>query len=586
MTKPSILIIDDEEGIRFTFQKFLTKEGYSVFTAGNFQEAESWLKKRSFDLVFADIILGDKSGMDVLRMIKTMNLSCLVIIFTGIPSIDTASEAIRLGAFDYLIKPVNQAKLLSEANMALRHKAVVDEKEKYRSNLEAIFKSVQDGIITVDEELTGIEINNAAENLFGLSRRHFIGKKLNHIQNWRGSKCLEILVETLEKRRPLKAYRVQCQHEKGNERLMTLSTYPLLNGQDQFVGAVMTAKDETYVAHLEEELGEHRQFHNLVGNNKKMREIYYLIEKLADVPTTVLIQGESGTGKELAADAIHHLGNRKDKPFVKVNCSALTESLLESELFGHVKGAFTGAIKDKVGRFQKADGGSILLDEIGDISPRMQLRLLKVLQNKEFERVGESTSSKVDIRILAATNQDLSKKVREGSFREDLYYRLNVVKITLPSLRERREDIPLLLEHFIKKLNKKLGKEIAGVSEEVKRGFMNYSWPGNVRELEHCLEHSFVICSRPVVSFEDLPSDFPGYKDSEDTDGPQRILKALENASWNKAKAARFLGMSRKTLYKKIKGYSIVTPEEQGIRNEFNPEPLKLKTLTRNLHSR
>jgi transcriptional regulator with GAF, ATPase, and Fis domain len=307
-----------------------------------------------------------------------------------------------------------------------------------------------------------------------------------------------------------------------------------------------------------------RKFHNIIGKSEKMQAIYSLIEDLADVQTTVLILGESGTGKELVAEALHYSGGRSHKPLLKVNCSALSENLLESELFGHVKGAFTGALQDRMGRFQKADGGTIFLDEIGDVSPRIQLQLLRVLQEREFERVGDSNPIKVDVRVVAATNQNLREKVRRGEFREDLYYRLKVVEINLPPLRDRREDIPFLIKHFLKKFNKKLNKEIVAISADVQKVFMNYLWPGNVRELEHTLEHAFILCHQNVITVDHLPLVFKdffetktsSFKDLRD-DESQAVIRVLEQTSWNKARAARLLGMSRRTLYRKIEEYKI-----------------------------
>ncbi|MEI6127860.1 MAG: sigma 54-interacting transcriptional regulator, partial [Pseudomonadota bacterium] len=288
---------------------------------------------------------------------------------------------------------------------------------------------------------------------------------------------------------------------------------------------------------------------------------------LAVTETTVLITGDSGTGKELVAEAIHYSGPRALKPLVKVNCSALSENLLESELFGHVRGAFTGAIRDKVGRFQLAEGGSILLDEIGDISPAIQLKLLRVLQEKVCERVGDSLPMKVDVRVLAATNRDLQKKVLKGEFREDLYYRLKVVKIALPALRDRLADIPLLVEHFCARFNRSFNKNISGISPEVMKAFMKYTWPGNIRELEHALEHAFVVCHEPLITCEHLPQEIMDYgrgkRSAFEAPGlcaSPDIIEALKTSGGNKAKAARALGMSRQTLYRKMKEYKIDDP--------------------------
>jgi Response regulator containing CheY-like receiver, AAA-type ATPase, and DNA-binding domains len=291
-----------------------------------------------------------------------------------------------------------------------------------------------------------------------------------------------------------------------------------------------------------------------------MQRMYTLIEALADVPTTVLINGESGTGKELVAAALHNQGVRRHKPFVKVNCSALSEHLLESELFGHVRGAFTGAVTTKIGRFQKANGGTLFLDEIGDISLAMQMRLLRVLQEQEFELVGDSTPIKVDVRVIAATNQDLVKKVRLGTFRHDLYFRLNVVRLVIPPLRDRADDIRLLVGHFLDKFNQKFKKNLTNVSHEVIELFMRHNWPGNVRELEHTIEHAAILCPSTIISVKDLPQDFcstalhirHSYSPDILPDRKITIEEALVKSEGNKAKAARLLGVSRSTIYRKL----------------------------------
>jgi transcriptional regulator with GAF, ATPase, and Fis domain len=288
-----------------------------------------------------------------------------------------------------------------------------------------------------------------------------------------------------------------------------------MDQEGRFTGALLVIRDITLLRDLERELRERHLFQNMIGKSKRMQDIYRLLEDLSNLETTVLITGESGTGKELVAKALHYSGQRAFNPFVTVNCSALTESLLESELFGHVKGAFTGAIHDKQGRFQAADQGTILLDEIGDISPLIQLKLLRVLQEKVFERVGESNPQKVDVRIIASTNKDLKEKVRKGEFREDLYYRLKVVEVSMPPLRERLEDIPLLVDHFREMFNKRFQKEIDGLSNEVLNKFMSYHWPGNVRELEHVIEHAFVLCRGRVITLEHIPSEVKDYGSSD-----------------------------------------------------------------------
>ena len=561
--KAKILVIDDEEGIRFTFSKFLSARDYDVSTANGFDEAIACISDNDFDVIFADIILSGKSGLDILREIKKRNLKCPVIMITGYPNIDTASEAIRIGAFDYIPKPIDKNALFHLIDVALQHKSVIDENEKYRSNLEAIFRSVNEAIITVDKDLQVLEINEAAKTICGLTR-NVIGTKFASISSKCDQKCIDLLSETITSKQSVEVNNLECRLKDRAEQIVSLTTSPLLNRHNEFTGAVLVISDETRLTDLERELDERQQFHKIIGKSKKMQEVYSLIELLTDVETTVLILGESGTGKELVAEALHYKGGRKHNQMVKVTCSALSEGLLESELFGHVKGSFTGAIKDKIGRFQLADGGTIFLDEIADISPKIQVDLLRVLQDKEFEPVGDSATLKVDVRVVAATNQNLAEKVKQDEFREDLYYRLNVMKIALPPLRDRLEDIPLLVEFFIKKFNQKFGKQIRSISSDVEKIFMNYDWPGNIRELEHSLEHSFILCRQATITVDHLPAELKsftvnetGFYNNGKADNPEVIRDALEKTAWNKTKAASLLGISRRSIYRKIKEHNI-----------------------------
>jgi two-component system, NtrC family, response regulator HydG len=560
-----ILIIDDEESIRFTFANFLSEEGHRVSVARNYAEATGQITARNFDLIFSDIILGGRTGIDVLRDARENNLICPVVMITGYPTVDTAAEAVRLGAFDYLSKPVEQETLLHITRLALAHKNVLTENERYRVHLDAVFRSVEDGILTVNKELTMLELNEAAGRICGLTRDG-IGRRLDSLQMRCKEQVLEALRKTIEGRTSVKIERFECTEGAEIPKILTFSTYPLIDGRGSFTGAVLVVRDETRLASLEQDLQERRRFHNLVGVSERMQHIYSLIGTLADVETTVLIAGESGTGKELVADALHFMGGRKDRPLVKVNCSTLSENLLESELFGHVKGAFTGAVSDRTGRFQKADGGSLFLDEIGDISPRVQSSLLRVLQEKEFERVGDSKPVKVDVRVIAATNKDLREMVKRGEFREDLYYRLKVVELTLPPLRDRKVDVPLLVENCLKEFNAKFHKRIDNLSSDVEKIFMHYSWPGNVRELKHALEHAFILCRGNTITADLLPLHLTASREAEDfasgaTDrvDAQTILRTLEKTAWNKARAARLLGVDRKTLYRNIEKYHIVS---------------------------
>ena len=426
---------------------------------------------------------------------------------------------------------------------------------------------VKDGIVSVDRQMKVSEVNCAIEGICGYSRHDAIGKGFDSLELGCNKQCLDAILKTMEKKETVEMHRLECKHDKRPDMVVTIKTSPKVDEHNNFSGAVMVIIDESRIDTLERDLKERRQFHNMIGKSEKMQNVFSLIEDLSDVDTTVLITGESGTGKELVAEAIHHRGVRNKGPFVKLNCSALSENLLESELFGHVKGAFTGAVKDKVGRFEKADGGTIFLDEIGDVSPGMQLRLLRVLQEREFERVGDSTPVKVDVRVVAATNRDLREHIARGGFREDLYYRLRVMELNLPPLRERREDIPLLTECFISKFNKKFGKNINDVSDEVNKIFLSYPWPGNIRELEHSLEHAFILCRHNTIRAEHLPPELRDHMQSKGLKGipdkgdeRQLLIDTLEKSDWNKAKAARMLGISRITIYRKIEKYNIAPP--------------------------
>jgi transcriptional regulator with PAS, ATPase and Fis domain len=352
-----------------------------------------------------------------------------------------------------------------------------------------------------------------------------------------------------------------------------MSSTPLVNHTGKFMGALMVLRDMTRLVRLEQQVEARQQYRDMIGHSPKMQDIFRLIQDLAETDATVLVYGESGTGKELVASALHHASPRSKGPFLKVNCAALSENILESELFGHVKGAFTGAVKDRIGRFEAADGGTILLDEIGDVSPRLQLRLLRVLQEREFERVGSSKSIKTNVRVIASTNRDLEDSIRRGEFRQDLYYRLNVVRIDIPPLRERLQDIPLLVDYCIRKFNRVNRREVAAVAPEVMDLFMQYQWPGNVRELENCMERAVIVCHDTTIQRQHLPRELfdldPGAASGfafaaggkgGQVDERDRIIKILKQTDWNVAKSARLLGMARNTLYNKLKSLDIARP--------------------------
>ncbi len=555
-----VLIIDDDDDLRSSMGAILSKEGHAVTLAESYDSALIELERSEFDVVMSDIVLGGKTGIDLLEEIKKRKFNSTVVMITGAPSIKTAAQAVSLGALEYVTKPFSMEALLQLVERAGRHQALINEKERYRANLDATFSSVKDAIITLDCEMRIIEANRSAESICWFQRES-IGKNLADLTEECSIKYLAAVAECIRDKKTVEVSRVECHTKDMPMKVVNICASPLHYGDGGVSGAVLVVRDETRLAGLELDLGKREQFHGIIGSSISMQEIYSLIETFAHVDSTVLLLGESGTGKELVTDALHYTGGRSKFPLVKVNCAALSENLLESELFGHVKGAFTGAVSDRVGRIEMAQGGTMLLDEIGDISEAIQVKLLRVLQDKQFERVGENKPIKADIRIIAATNRDLKQRVVDGRFREDLFYRLNVVKLSLPPLRQHKEDIPMLVAHFVEIFNDKFDKAIESVYDDVMEEFMRYDWPGNVRELEHAVEYATIICQGSIITLDHLPEDihadepssYPKYGVNE----RESIIKALEQAKWSKSDAAKALGISRATLYRKIKEYNI-----------------------------
>ncbi len=571
----AILVVDDEESLRLTFQMFLSREGYGpVEVASTYDEALALIDKRDFDLVVSDIVMDGASGIDLLRTIKEKRVECPVVMVTGYPNINTAAEAVRLGAFDYLAKPVKKEDLLRTARMALQqyalrntNKALALEKERYQKYLEAVFRSVGELILTVDPQRRIIEFNdNTATWLAGFGVENISGKFLEDIGT-----CLEIFIpdidSVLANQRGVPEHRIELPPESGQAGIFRVSALPLTSDDGIFLGVVLVARDVSRLEALEKK-GMRNRLHRLIGSSRPMQTVYTLIENVGKVDTTILINGESGTGKELVVEALHAESPRRDMPLVKVDCTAIPENLLESELFGHKKGAFTGADRDREGRILSADGGTLFLDEIGDISSLMQLRLLRFLQERTFYPVGRDRSITVDVRVVAATNADLRQKVQSGEFREDLYYRLKVVDINLPPLRDREGDLDMLVQMFIAKFSTRLRKEVTGISDQALRVLRDHDWPGNVRELEHVMERACVLCDNTTITSEHLPmelreSDRPmpqvhhAEKLLEEEDEEVRIINTLNRTFGNKAQAARLLGIDRSTLYRKLKLYGI-----------------------------
>jgi len=447
--KPRILIIDDEELVRDFITEVLIRMGFAPLAAPNGEKGIEYLEKSEYDLVITDFKMPGISGNDVLKRAVELWPDCRVIMITAFGTIDHAVEAMKLGAHDYITKPISPDHLEVIINKALEYKS--------------------------------LKIENR---------------------------------------------------------------------------------------HLKSEISDKYSFESIVGKSAVIREVFELIKRASPSDSTILISGESGTGKELVAKAIHYNSARADAPFIKMNCAALPEGLIESELFGHEKGAFTGAIRSTRGRFELADGGTLLLDEISEIPPALQAKLLRVLQEKEFERIGSGQTIRVDVRVIATSNRDLKSEVSDGNFRDDLFYRLNVIPIDLPPLRQRLEDIPLLIDHFLNKFCQKIGLPTKSLSEKAGQMLLSYSWPGNVRELENLIERAVVISKNQDLKISDFPPEIAAGipalgKASMDVGmsiGEAEkilILKTLKAHGGNHSKAADVLGISARTLRNKLQEYGL-----------------------------
>lgn len=434
-----------------------------------------------------------------------------------------------------------------------------------------ILDSVADGVFTVDTEWRITSFNAAAERITGVRREDALGRQCCDV--FRASICENecALRETRDSGQPVANKAVYVLRPDGRRIPISISTSLLRESNGRIVGGVETFRDLSLVEELRRKLELRHSLVDIIGRSAVMQELFELLPAVAASDSTVVVQGPSGTGKELVASAIHDLSSRRDGPFVAINCGALPDSLLESELFGYMAGAFTDARRDKEGRIALAEGGTLFLDEIGDVSAAMQLRLLRVLQEREYEPLGAVKPVKADVRVITATNKDLPTLVAEGSFREDLYYRVNVMTIDLPPLRERMEDIPLLIDHFVTTFGHIQNKDIAGVSEEVLETLMSHDFPGNVRELENIIEHAFILCSGGLIERHHLPRKLleavrpslvrpPGA--TLQSIEAFHITDALRRHGGNCRAAAEELGIHRSTMFRKIKALGITIPRE------------------------
>ena len=440
----------------------------------------------------------------------------------------------------------------------------------YKEQFSVILDSISEGVFTIDRDWKITTFNRAAEVITKVPREEAIGKRCSEVL--RASICESdcALKSTMKTGRPTVCRPIYIIDARGEKIPISISTALLKNKKGEVIGGVETFRDLSLVEELRKELHGRHGFADIISRNQRMLRLFDILPEVAESDSAVLLEGESGTGKELFARAIHNLSLRKDRPLIAVNCGALPDTLLESELFGYKAGAFTDAKKDKPGRFARAEGGSLFLDEIGDISPAMQVKLLRVLEEKAYEPLGSTGTVKADVRVIAASNKNLFELVKEGTFRQDLYYRINIVKIDIPPLRDRKEDIPLLIDHFIGKFNRLRDKNIINVSPGSLSILMKHDYPGNVRELENIIEHAFILCFQGMIEPDHLP-EYLLPRDRRRVSPPDtpRSLKeleadflktVLERNNWSRPAAARELGIHKTTLYRKIKSLGIEPP--------------------------
>jgi PAS domain S-box-containing protein len=443
-----------------------------------------------------------------------------------------------------------------------------------RAATEIILESISDGVFTIDHKWRITSFNRAAEEITGIPRDEAIGRRCSEV--FRANMC-EVdcaLRRTMDTGMPIINQSAFIIDAEGHRIPISVSTALLRDETGRVIGGAETFRDLSVVEELRRELQGRFQLGDMVSRSASMRKIFDVLPQVAASDSTILIQGETGTGKELLARAIHNLSARCEGPFIAINCGALPDTLLESELFGYKAGAFTGAQKDKPGRFALAEGGTLFLDEIGDVSPALQVRLLRVLQDRIYEPLGGTESVKADVRVITATNKDLASLVKEGTFRQDLFYRINVVRLDLPPLRRRKEDIPLLAEHFIARFSRLQGKSVEGINQEAMAILLAHEYPGNIRELENIIEHAFVLGPERLIEPRHLPEDLALRAGSRTLSADvgstlraveaQAIMEALKRNDYNRLATAKELGMHKTTLFRKMKSFGLMLPETDG----------------------
>lgn len=488
----------------------------------------------------------------------------------------------RLGRSDVFIKTADNRTIpiaISSAPLLSENGELIGGVETFKDistlvEKELILDSVADGVFVVDANFRITLFNKAAEKITGYSAIEVIGRNCHEVFRPTTQETGCALHQSMERKQAVSNTTSQMEHKSGRRIAVNVSAVPILDNTGNVIGGVQTFRDITEVQALRKQVTQYYTFGDIISKTASMQRIFDILPEIAKSDSNVLVLGESGTGKELIARALHNYSNRAKGPFVAVNCGALPDTLLESELFGYKAGAFTDAKKDRPGRFAAAEKGTIFLDEIGDISPALQVKLLRVLQSKTYEPLGSNQPVQANVRVIAATNKDLAALVKEDRFREDLFYRLNVVRITLPPLRERKNDIPLLVQHFINKFNIQKNKSIEGMSENALYLLMQYDFPGNIRELENIVEYAFILCSSGLIQPQHLPEPFNSVKMEKEQKGLQlerplslaeiekrAIYTALERNRFRKMATCRELGISKDTLRRKIQLYQIDLPD-------------------------
>ena len=566
-----ILVIDDEEDVRQLMRILLAGEGYDVELAEDGEKGMALMDSFNPRVVILDLNMPTMGGIDFLKQLRPNDdMGRSIIILTGYGSDEDVRQCYKLGINSFLRKPVNIHEILGliRRNLELIHfseqlKREKIEKEKVYRLVKKTFDSMSEGVITLDSDFLVQIISDKACRMLNVTSDKILKKPAVSIVGNLVAGPSGILVDFINHQTETSEFHTQFQLSNGAIVPVVLTVKPL-NGGRALEGWLLLFRDKRE----EEEKAMQKQvggftFGRLISTDNRMIDVFQLIDKIAPSDVSVLIGGESGTGKELVAREIHDRSRRAQKPFIAVNCAAIPAGLIESELFGHERGAFTDAVNKKVGRFELADGGTLFLDEIGDIPLEMQAKLLRVLEGQTFERVGGTITIRVNVRIIAATNHNLKDLIRKNLFREDLYYRLDVISLELPPLRDRIQDIPLLVSYFIKQLNASQNRHIKGVSSKVSLSLLSYSWPGNVRELLHVLESVFAVSQGDFVQYEHLPQKLKPKKvpskslDNLRKNEKQVLIQTLKQVSYDKRKASSLLGISLATLYRKIGKYKI-----------------------------